>query len=70
MTNTATKSITNRSKEVKTTAEFAAKPTPSVPFSQLYPLKQPTSPIANPKKKDLIVAGIRSPNFKASKTLL
>ena len=70
VTKTATKSIIKSSIEVNTTAEFAARPTPAVPFLQLYPLKQPTNPMAKPKKKDLIVAGIKSPNSKASATLL
>ena len=56
--------------EVYTTAEFAAIPTPAVPFLQVYPLKQPTKPMAKPKKKDLIVAGIRSLKSEALKTLL
>ena len=60
----------NNNIEVKTTAELAASPTQAVPFLQLYPLKQPTKPMANPKKKDLMVEGIKSPNSKASKTLL
>ena len=60
--------MTNRSKDVKTTAEFAAFPTPAVPFLQLYPLKHPTRPMANPKKKDFMVAGIISPYSKESKT--
>ena len=59
-TKTAIKSIINNNIEVKTTAEFEASPTPTVPFLQLYHLKQPTNPMAKPKKKDLIVAGFIS----------
>ncbi len=61
---TAIKSIINSNIELKTTAELAAIPTPAVPFLQLYPLKQPTIPIANPKKKVFIVDGITSLNSK------
>ncbi len=50
----------NSNMELKTTAELAARPTPAVPFLQLYPLKHPTNPIANPKKNVLIVEGTTS----------
>lgn len=60
----------NNNIEVKTTAELDAFPTPAVPFLLLYPLKQPTSPMAKPKKKVLIVAGKISLNFRALKTWL
>lgn len=70
VTKTAIKSIIKRSIEEKTTAEFAATPTPTVPFLQLYPLKQPTSPMAKPKKNVLMVAGMISPNSIALNTLL
>jgi hypothetical protein len=57
---TAIKSIINKSIEDTTTAELAAIPTPAVPVLQVYPLKHPTNPMANPKKKVLIVAGSTS----------
>lgn len=61
---TAIKSIIKSNIELNTTAELAARPTPAVPFLQLYPLKQPTIPIANPKKNVLIVEGMTSLNSK------
>jgi hypothetical protein len=70
VTKTARKSIIKSNIEVNTTAEFAASPTPAVPFLQLYPLKHPTNPMANPKKKVLIVEGIISLNSKWLKTWL
>ena len=70
VTKTAIKSITNKSIEVKTTAEFEASPTPTVPLLQLYPLKHPTNPMAKPKKNDFMIAGLISEYSKASKTLL
>ena len=60
----------NNNIEVYTTAELAAIPTPAVPFLQVKPLKQPTSPMAKPKKNDFIVAGIISPNSKCLNTSL
>ena len=44
-------------------------PMPSVPLEALYPWLQPTSPIAKPKKKVLIVEGITSAKVKAEKTV-
>ena len=54
--------------QATTTAEFADLPTPSVPFFEKYPLKQPTNPMANPKKKDLINDGITSEYSRDSNT--
>ena len=62
--------MTKSNIEVNTTAEFEASPTPTVPLLQLYPLKQPTRPIAKPKKNDFMVAGLMSEYSSASKTEL
>ncbi len=49
---------------------MAAIPTPRVPDLHWYPLKQPTIPMAKPKKKVLMVAGSKSLNSILSKTRL
>ena len=53
----------NKMSNDETTTELVdARPTPTVPLSVLYPLYEPTIPTINPKKKVLIMPGIRSEN--------
>ena len=64
----AMRSIMNTTNIEATTAEFAAIPTPCVPFFVVYPLKHPTMPIAKPKNTDFTIDGTTSPNVSFSKT--